>query len=180
MPEDLHELHEHAIEGQHDSGLAPVSLTMAILAVLVAGVTLLGHRAHTEEVLLQTKATDQWAYFQAKNIRQHNYDLFLDMLALNEGKSGERAERLRKKYEKQIERYKDEQKEIEIEARKLVAESEHERKRADRFDLGEGVLEAALVMASITLLTRRRIFWQMGIAFGLAGLVVALTGFWVR
>ncbi len=180
MPEDLHELHEHAVKGQHDPGLAPVSLTMAILAVLVAGVTLVGHRAHTEEVLLQTKATDQWAYFQAKNIRRHNYDLFLDLLTLNAGKNGERADLLKKKYEKQIERYKDEQKEIEVEARKLVAESAHERKRADRFDLGEGVLEAALVLASITLLTRRRIFWQIGMALGLAGLVVALTGIWVH
>lgn len=41
----------------------PVSLTISILAVLVAAVTLLGHRAHTEELLLQSQATDQWAYY---------------------------------------------------------------------------------------------------------------------
>jgi len=44
----------------------PVSLTISILAVLVAGATLLGHRAHTEELLLQSRATDQWSYYQAK------------------------------------------------------------------------------------------------------------------
>ena len=47
---------------------------MAILAVLVATVTLLGHRAHTEEILLQTKATDQWNYYQAKNMRRNNLE----------------------------------------------------------------------------------------------------------
>ena len=56
--------------------LAPVSLTMAVLAVLVAVVTLLGHRAHTEEVVLQATASDQWAYYQAKNIRRHEDEIF--------------------------------------------------------------------------------------------------------
>ena len=56
---------------QKKQNLAPVSLTMAILAVLVATVSLLGHRAHTEEILMQTRATDQWAYYQAKNMRRN-------------------------------------------------------------------------------------------------------------
>ena len=39
---------------------------MAVLAVLVATVSLLGHRTHTEEIILQNQVTDQWAYYQAK------------------------------------------------------------------------------------------------------------------
>lgn len=66
MTEELTELQEHAEHAKGDPELAPVSVTMAILAVLVAIVTLLGHRAHTEEVVLQAKASDQWAYFQSK------------------------------------------------------------------------------------------------------------------
>ena len=53
MSEEISELHEHAEEAHHDPGLAPVTITMAILAVLVAAVSLLGHRAHTEELLGQ-------------------------------------------------------------------------------------------------------------------------------
>src|SRR6516225_4932258 len=68
MAEDFRELEEHAEEAaQHN--LAPVTVTMAILAVLIAAVSLLGHRAHTEEMLMQTKATDHWAFYQAKEIR---------------------------------------------------------------------------------------------------------------
>src|SRR5579871_2290201 len=77
--EELQELQEHAEHAQHDRSLAPVSLTMAVLAVLVATVSLLGHRSHTEEVILQNKATDQWAYYQAKNIRRHTDELFADL-----------------------------------------------------------------------------------------------------
>jgi len=68
---EFHELHEHAEHGAHDPSMAPVSFTMAILAVALAIVSLLGHRAHTEEMLLQTQVSDKWAYYQAKNIRMH-------------------------------------------------------------------------------------------------------------
>ena len=65
------ELPEHEEHERHLHPLTiPVSVTISILAVLGAIVTLMGHRAHTEELLLQAKATDQWAYYQAKNIRR--------------------------------------------------------------------------------------------------------------
>ena len=44
MPEEISELQEHAEHGAEDHSLAPVTITMAILAVLVAAVSLLGHR----------------------------------------------------------------------------------------------------------------------------------------
>jgi hypothetical protein len=47
--DELQELQEHAEHAQHNPSLAPVSLSMAILAVLLAAASLLGHRAHTEE-----------------------------------------------------------------------------------------------------------------------------------
>jgi len=180
MREEPHELHERAEKGQHDPALAPVSFTMAILAVLVAAVSLLGHRAHTEELLLQNKATDQWAYYQAKNIRRHTYQLFLDLLSISEGKNAERSVEVKEKYQRELERYKDEQKDIEAEARKLEKETDLERRKANRFDLGEVFLEVALVITSITLLTRRRMFWHAGIALGLVGLTVAATGLLVH
>jgi len=83
--DELQELQEHAEDAHHNPGMAPVSLTMAVFAVLVAVASLLGHRAHTEEVVLQAKASDQWAYYQAKNIRGHEDELFV---AANSGAVG--------------------------------------------------------------------------------------------
>ena len=82
MSEELNELQEHAEHAKHDPTLVPVTLTMAILAVLVAVVTLVGHRAHTEEVVLQAKSSDQWAFYQAKNIRRHTDELFTDLTSV--------------------------------------------------------------------------------------------------
>jgi uncharacterized protein DUF4337 len=180
MKQEPHELEERAEQARHDSFMAPVSMTMAVLAVLVACVTLLGHRAHTEELLQQTKATDHWAYYQAKNIRRHTYELFLDLLSTSDPKDKERATRVKEKYEREIERYKQEQKKIEEDAREFENETDRARRRADRFDLGEGFLEGALVIVSITLLTKRRLFWLLGLALGVVGVVVASTALLVH
>jgi Domain of unknown function (DUF4337) len=180
MPDELQELHDHAEEGAHHSSLAPMTVTMAILAVLVAAVALLGHRAHTEELLLQTKATDQWAYYQAKDIRRHTNELFLDEISVLTAQNSDQAEKLKAKYQKEVERYAGEQKEIEAEATQAEAEVKLERRRADRFDLGEVMLEAALVICSITLLTRKRAFWVLGTALGLCGVAIGAAGFLVH
>jgi hypothetical protein len=175
--DELQELKEHAEEAQHDRRLAPVSLTMAVLAVLVAVVALLGHRAHTEELVLQTKSTDEWAYYQAKNIRRHNDEFFVDLTSVSPTTDANTLNKLREKYSQEADRYKGEQKEIEAEARKLENEVSTERNRADRFDLAEVFLEVGLVITSITLLSGRRIFWHSGIILGVVGVVLAGTAF---
>jgi hypothetical protein len=174
--EELHEMEEHAEHAARDPTLLPVTFTMAVMAVVLAATTLLGHRTHTEELLLQSKATDQWAYFQAKNIRAHSYELFLDLLSVSPVKDPAQAEKLKDKYTQEVARYKEELKEIETEARSLESEVALQQRRANRFDLGEVCLDAAIVIASLTLLTKRRQFWQLGVLMGVAGLGISLTG----
>jgi hypothetical protein len=178
--DELQELHEHAEHAAHNPSLAPVSLTMAVLAVLVAVASLLGHRAHTEEVILQNKATDQWAYYQAKNIRRHTDELFGDFASVMTTTDAAKAAQLREKYQAEAKSYADQQKEIDAEARKLEQETSHQRDRADRYDLAEVFLEIALVVTSITLLSGRRIFWKAGIVLGVIGVVVTASAPLVR
>jgi Domain of unknown function (DUF4337) len=179
MSQELQEMHEHAHEVHRDPSLVPVTITMAILAVVVALVSLLGHRTHTEELLLQNKSTDRWSYYQAKNIRRHTYELFLDLLSVIEPKNTEMAEKIKQKYTKEIDRYNTEQKEIEAGARDLEREMSLEQKKGDRFDVGEVFLECSLVICSITLLTKRRFFWGLGMVLGITGLGVAISGLFV-
>jgi hypothetical protein len=160
--------------------MAPVSFTMALLAVLVAVVTLLGHRSHTEEILLQNKTTDEWAYYQAKNLRRNNLEALRDMMGALQGKDAEKAEAVQKKFETSIEKYADDQKEIQQEARNLESELKQTARRADRFDIAEVLLEIGLVITSITLLTGRRLYWKLGMAFGALGIVVAASAYALR
>ena len=180
MPDELSELQENAEHGRENPSLAPISVTMAILAVCVAVVSLMGHRAHTEELMMQNQATDQWAYYQAVNIRRHNYEMGIDLLSLVEFKNKEQAEKVQADYRKEADRYKKEQAEIEDKAKEFEKESTGAQRKADRFDMGEVFLEIALVISSLALLSGKRIFWFLGIASGLAGLGVAVTGLLLR
>ena len=154
----------------------PVSVTISILAVLGAIVMLLGHRAHTEELLLQAKATDQWAYYQAKNIRLHEMQAVADMLAVLAPVDKEKTAAVHEKYVKEVERYEKDKDTISDKAKELEAERDLISRRADRFDGGEVFLEMGLVICSITLLTKKRFFWFSGIGIGFLGVVLAITG----
>jgi Flp pilus assembly protein TadB len=181
MPEnEIHEMHEQAEEARRNPSLKPVSLTMAVMAVLVATVTLLGHRTHIEQVIAQAKANDQWAYYQAKGVRRHNYEAFAELMTALASKDEARAEQARERFTRQAERYRDEQKEIEKEARSLEQEVMLAGRKANRFNVGEVFLEIALVVTSITLLTSNRGYWVMGLGFAALGVIVAATGFLVH
>jgi Domain of unknown function (DUF4337) len=177
-------MHE-VLEGQggHDGGhednplMLPVTITLSILAVLVALVTLMGHRAHTEELLLQTQASDQWALFQARNIRLHEMQAVADLLGTLAPVDKDKAEALREKYLKEVERYNQEKEEASDKAKELEKERTLASRRADRFDAGEVFLEIGLIISSFTLLTSKKLFWYVGILLGIMGALIGVTGF---
>lgn len=173
---EMEELQEAAEHGREQSKLAPVSFTMAILAVLVAVAALLSHRAHTEEVLKQDKATDTWNYYQAKNIRRNTMEQVDELLKVVPLKDAAAAEALLKKNEATIEKQKADQEKIQEDAKALEAEVDLFTHRANRYDLGETLLEMSLVICSITLLTKRRHYWIVGILLGVAGVILTATG----
>jgi hypothetical protein len=171
-------------EGHQEHGdyplLLPVSITISIMAVLVAAVTLLGHRAHTEELLRQSQAADRWAQYQAKSVRLHETQGFSDVVNIVASLDKQKGEALREKYANEVEHYQSDKQDISKEARDLEAERDLAGRRADRFDGGEAFLEIGLVICSITLLTKRNAFWFTGMLIGVAGIVLALTGFFLH
>lgn len=180
MAEAINELHEHAEKAREEAHLVGATFTMSILAVLVAAISVLGHRAHTNTLLDQTKAADTWAEYQARNIRRHNDQLFIDLYSIMVIKNGADAAKLEQKYGADVQRYEKSMEQTrkraeDFEAGALVYEA-----KAARLDLGEVLLEAALVITSITLITRKQLFWGMGSALAIAGLVVAISSAWVH
>jgi hypothetical protein len=178
----MHEvLEEHAHHHDDDEPWTlPVAITISILAVLVAMATLMGHRSSIEVVLLQTQASDQWAFYQAKNIRLHEMQGIADLIEVLDRGEKEKAEALREKYKKEIERYEKDKDQISEKAKELENERGVYSRREDRFDAGEVILEIALIICSLTLLTRRTTFWYSGMAIGVIGFFVGLSGFLVH
>jgi len=175
--QELQEQHEHAAG---DRSLHPVSFTMSILAVLVAIVMVLGHRTHTEAVLNQTRAADEWNLYQAHKIRQYDTQLISDMLSSVPLRDPAAANKILDGYKSHLQKWNQDLADSEKTAKELEAEVNKAERRADRFDLGEALLEIALVVTSITLLARQRAYWYMGLIFGAAGLITAALAFTIR
>ena len=172
---EAHELREHAEHGAHESAMRPVAFTMSLLAVMVAVTTVLGHRTHTEAVLYQNKATDQWNLYQAKKIRSNDTALVSDLLTAVTIADKEAAAKISKAYADHQAKWADDLKEEQEKAESLELRVEHAEARADRFDLAEALLEIGLVITSVTLLTRSRIYWYLGMVFSVLGIVSALS-----
>ena len=152
-----------------------IGLTMAVVAVLLAIATMLGHRAHTEEVLIQTRANDQWAYYQAKTIRAHMYEADSELSTLLPH-GDQKAEDFKKRAEDQRKGAEDIRKEAEAKER----ETDDTSRKAGQFDSAEIFLEISIVLCSITLLTRRKLFFFVSFASTIVGIVFVARGLLVR
>src|SRR5437764_11672675 len=112
-------MHTNASGTHDDTGLVPVSITMSVLAVLIALVSLLGHRAHTHTILAQNRTGNEWVYYESKALARANYTVLLDFLSIAQSKDPERAARVRIQYQQKIDEGAREQKEIEASAQAL-------------------------------------------------------------
>jgi hypothetical protein len=163
------ELEEHAHHAREPFD-KKVAATMAIIAALLAVVSVLGQLLTTEELLHQQQASDQWAYSQAKDIRHYMASVAADTLSATKGDQA-----LIAKYVKDDKRYKGDTASIQEKARELENESHTAGRHAFRMHIGEVFLEIAIVFSSLAILTKRSFFWITGLASALAGSIVALS-----
>src|SRR5437899_7591810 len=110
------EIHHH--EGGHDADSAGkrVGIQAAILAVVLAVVTIASHRTHTAAIIHKSGSNDQWAYYQATRIKLHSTELGQNLVRMTGGKS-EEAEKLLSKYEADKKRYEESSKDIQEKAK---------------------------------------------------------------
>jgi hypothetical protein len=163
------EVEEH-VHHAHEPFDKMVAATMAIMAALLAVVSVLGQHFITEELLMQAKASDEWAYYQAKDIRRFTAEATRDML--DELKHGANSET---RYGQQAAKYRSDSSEIQTHAREYERDSERNGKKGTRFHFGEIFLEIAIVFSSLAILSKTKLLFYVGIGSALAGIVIAVT-----
>lgn len=163
------EIHHHAKNGAQ-SWIMGVALTSALLAVLAAVSALLsGHHAN-EAMIEQMKASDAWAYYQAKGIKAAVLGSKIDLrLALKQP--------VAPKDEEKLGQYEEEQSKISGEAKELEASSRHHLQIHQSFAAAVTLFQVAIGIAAIAALTRKRRFWLVSMGFGAVGLVFFVQGF---
>jgi hypothetical protein len=165
-------------EYKSDHRARRVGLMAAVTAAFLAAVTISSHRAHTAAIIAKTEASDQWAYYQAKKLREANAALGKELGTLITARPPGAAE-LIEDYKQAEVRYEHEAREIEARAETHERESVRYESRALRFDIGEGLLELGLVLCSLFFIARRNIFPVVAAFAGLLGLAIAAAGLFV-
>jgi hypothetical protein len=175
-PNEMQEFSNQMKEaGEGQEPLTKISLAVSILAVLVAMVTVLGHRTHTEAVLNETRAGDTWNEYQAKKIRFDQLSVTMDLLALQPNSNAAAVEKKLDEYRSHQAKWQTELADEEHQAREFEVKVDHAEHQALRYDLGEALLQTAVVMCSITLFTRRKLYFFAGLTVGLAGVLCAAS-----
>ncbi len=167
------EIHHEGVET--DPKGKRVGVMAALIAVLLAVVTILSHRAHTDAVVFKTETNDQWAFYQAKSIKSHTLGVAHDLVTALRAKSDANQDLLRRYAQERL-RYDKECDEIKREAQSLNETSKRRERQALRYDLGEGFLEIGLVLSSMFFIARRMMFPVIGFLAALVGVSLAIAG----
>ena len=176
-PEELHERGEKTFSRR-------VALTTAIYAIVLSIASLGGNNTVKEMLLAQQQSSDQWAFYQAKVIREHQYrgqkmvvETQLADPSTVKGAEREKLAALAAKFAEEEKRYNAEKKDIEKDAKKLEHARDVFRERHPYFEFGEVLLQIAIVSASVSILsTSRPMFW-FSLILATLGAVLTLNGY---
>jgi hypothetical protein len=177
---ELQDFKENLEQGAQEEQLRPVAFTMSVLAVLLAVTTVMGERTHADAIINQNKATDQWNEYQAQKIRDYDTQLATDLLSVVALDNKGATAKMTKAYTDHEKKWAEELKQDQATAEALQASVDQGEARSDRFDLGEVLLEIGLVITSVTLLTRSRIYWYLGMASAAIGVAAGASAFFLK
>jgi hypothetical protein len=108
-------------------------------------------------------------------MKYHNVELGERLIGVL-GPDNPGAQDTLRQFGKDKQKYTDQANEQKEKATRQTEESETAERRALHYDLGEGLLEIALVLSSLYFIARKMLFPIVGVIAGVAGLIIAITG----
>ena len=163
----VHGPHDHAVEHGAQSGDQLASRVAVMTAILATIGAVIGYQGGTtqnaamlfknEAVLKKADASNQWAYYQAKSNKQNLAELAVALAPPTKQDF----------YKSEVERYKKEKADIKLAAEKLEQASTQADEASEaamhphhRLAQALTLMQVAISLASITVLTRKRwLFW---------------------
>ena len=155
---------------KRDAWTKYVSLSLIFLAVLAAVATQRGAgyssatmKQLNEATFNQAEASDQWAFYQAKGIKQSLYELERERLAASDAKG----------LTARVDRYEKEKQAISAAAKALEAKRDLARAAATlaasggrEMGLATSVFQIAIALGGITLVVKKRWLWYASLLTG--------------
>jgi hypothetical protein len=172
-------------EEKKDKWLNYLALSSVILAVCATLSTFRGGSYSTRTVLSQTKASDQWAFYQAKSVKGNLYEIQkeeheVERAMLGNKISPEAAKEFQLKdeeYTQRIDRYNTEKAQIEKDAKNFEDIRDHSLEHSQAFGMAVIFLQIAILLSSIAALMKKKPVWLIGLISGAFGILYFLNGF---
>jgi plasmid stabilization system protein ParE len=167
--------------GHADPSNKKVALLIAVLALVLAFSETLGKAAQTAALSLNIEASNLWAFFQAKTIRQTTLRTAAEQTAI--AASTEQAKKQIEAWRKTADRYQSEPEtgegRNELAARAKEAEKKRGRALAayHHYELASAAVQIAIVLASASIVVSAPVLAWIGAGLGVVGVIFCLIGF---
>lgn len=161
LHETIEEKVEEAVKESEKGWSMYVAISTALIAVLAAISALLAGHHSDEAVIEEIKASDQWAYYQAKGIKAE-----IKSLEITGGKADSSA----------FDKYKSDQDDIK---KKAAAHEEQSEFHSDKYKKLSGAVtmfQIAIAISAIAILTRRKFLWFVSLGLALVGVWFFMLG----
>lgn len=179
LDETISESLEHASEGRLNSKIA---IFVAITATFMAICNIKGGNIVQNMSKAQSKAVNNWNYFQAKSTKQNLTENTVELLTsqlmnTNNAKAVAEIEKKIAVYKEKIARYEREKNEIKADAE--AAEKSYDEMNVfdDQFDMTEAILSIAIAMFGLTALTQKRALFYFALTLSTGGFLLGITAF---
>jgi DNA repair ATPase RecN len=172
-------------EEKKEPWLNYLALVTVLLAVCATLSTFKGGNFSTRSVLAQSRASDQWAYYQSKSIKGYIYEVQRDKLELElrekrlklpQAVIGDYEQKINW-YSEKIKKYEDEKAGIEKEARHEESVRDEAQKHSQEFGMAVIFLQIAILLSSIAALLKKKAVWIVGLFSGAVGMFYFVNGF---
>jgi len=159
-----------------------LSITTILIALCATLSTYMGGNHSSQSMQSQIQASDQWAFFQSKSIKEYLYEVQTDnlqtqLLTVQPGSASDSIKKHISEYTHNIDKYKTEKEQISKEAKRLEAIRDDSQKHGNAFGLAVVFLEVSILLSSIAALIKIKPIWYLSMLPGLIGIVCFLNGF---
>lgn len=180
---DIGDAISESIEQASESKLnSKIAMFVAITATFMAICSIKGGNIGQNMSKAQSKAVNNWAYFQSKSTKQNITESTVNILEnqLVSTPSGAKQEELKatiKKYKEKIDRYEKEKNEIKANAEAEERAYEEMNVFDDQFDMTEALLTIAIAMFGLTALTQKKQLFFFALTLSAGGFLLGITAF---
>jgi LPS O-antigen subunit length determinant protein (WzzB/FepE family) len=166
----------HHAHGATENWIMGVALTAALLAVCAAVAALLAEHHANEALIHQIQSSDLWNFYQAKSIKGHLITTKTELLKRLHKAPDEQDVKDLEKDVKDLEKYEQEKEQIKKEAEEKQAASQSHLRQHSILARSVTMFQVAIAVGAVSVLTRRKEFWFVSLAFGAVGVLFLLQG----